>query len=79
MSNDPEEGCTHVGRSGWHIDGTFMPKPFRILTMHFWSCPDQGGGTLFAPLKEIALSLKEDAGPGALDFDLLYFATRRRR
>mmetsp|Transcript_3188 Transcript_3188/g.11052 ORF Transcript_3188/g.11052 Transcript_3188/m.11052 type:complete len:183 (+) Transcript_3188:550-1098(+) len=55
-----------------------MPKPFRIQTMHFWSCPDQGGGTLFAPLKEIALSLKEDAGPGALDFDLLYFATRRR-
>ena len=47
--------------------------------MHFWSCPGQGGGTLFAPLKEIALSLKEDAGPGALDFDLLYFATRRRR
>ena len=26
VSNDPSEGCTSVRRSGWHIDGTFMPK-----------------------------------------------------
>eukprot|EP00392_Amoebophrya_sp_AT5.2_P004385 g4393.t1 len=24
VSNDEREGCTNVGRSGWHIDGTFI-------------------------------------------------------
>ena len=30
VSNDEEQGCRNVGRSGWHIDGSFMEKPFKI-------------------------------------------------
>ena len=29
VSNDPTEGCLNVGRSGWHIDGTFRAMPFK--------------------------------------------------
>ena len=28
VSNDHTEGCTGVGRTGWHVDGTFMRTPF---------------------------------------------------
>jgi len=24
VSNDPTEGCTNVGRTGWHVDGSFQ-------------------------------------------------------
>jgi len=51
VSNDGEEGCTNVGRTGWHIDGTFQPKPFKYQTMHFHSVCE-GGETWFIPLKE---------------------------
>ncbi len=27
VSNDEREGCRNVGRSGWHIDGSFQEKP----------------------------------------------------
>uniref|UniRef100_A0A0G4GXI3 TauD/TfdA-like domain-containing protein n=1 Tax=Chromera velia CCMP2878 TaxID=1169474 RepID=A0A0G4GXI3_9ALVE len=49
VSNDRREGCTNVGRSGWHIDGTFLSAPFKIQTMHFWSVCE-GGNTRFTPL-----------------------------
>eukprot|EP00978_Attheya_sp_CCMP212_P037507 scaffold177439_cov46-Attheya_sp.AAC.3 len=52
VSNNDEEGCTHVGRSGWHIDGTFQQKPFMYQTMYFPSV-SQGGDTHFMPLKEL--------------------------
>ena len=52
VSNDEEEGCTGVGRSGWHVDGTFQEKPFKYQTMHFHSVC-KGGETHFVPLKEV--------------------------
>jgi len=30
VSNDEDEGCTGVGRTGWHIDGTFLDKPYKF-------------------------------------------------
>jgi taurine dioxygenase len=30
VSNDPKEGSKGVGRAGWHIDGTFKQKPFKV-------------------------------------------------
>lgn len=51
VSNDEKEGCTNVGRTGWHIDGTFQEMPFKYQTMHFHSvCA--GGETWFIPLRE---------------------------
>ena len=32
-----------VGRTGWHIDGSFMAKPFAYSTYHIVSCPSQAG------------------------------------
>ena len=58
VSNDDEQGCRNVGRSGWHIDGSFMDKPFKIQTMTFWSVSD-GGNTQFSPLAELVESLPE--------------------
>lgn len=54
VSNDEREGCQNVGRSGWHLDGTFMKAPFAFQTMYFESVPDDGisGDTWFVPLKE---------------------------
>lgn len=52
VSNDEAEGCTRVGRSGWHIDGSFQATPFKVQTMHFLSVVD-GGATLFSPLTEV--------------------------
>jgi len=75
VSNDAAQGCTSVGRSGWHIDGTFMERPFKVQTMHFWACPKEGGSTLFAPLREIAESLRKDA---SFEWDRLHFVTNRR-
>mmetsp|Transcript_98774 Transcript_98774/g.171173 ORF Transcript_98774/g.171173 Transcript_98774/m.171173 type:complete len:314 (-) Transcript_98774:31-972(-) len=51
VSNDETEGCTGVGRTGWHIDGTFQAMPFKYQTMHFHSVCE-GGETWFIPLKE---------------------------
>lgn len=51
VSNDEKEGCTGVGRTGWHVDGTFQPMPFKYQTMHFHSVCE-GGSTWFVPLKE---------------------------
>ncbi len=38
--------CTGVGRTGWHIDGSFMAKPFAYSTYHIVSCPTQAGTSL---------------------------------
>ena len=42
VSNDEEEGCTGVGRTGWHVDGSFQPAPFSYALYHIWSVPTQG-------------------------------------
>lgn len=52
VSNDESEGCTRVGRSGWHLDGTFQNRPFMFQTMYFPSVAE-GGDTYFIPLKEL--------------------------
>lgn len=38
--------CAGVGRTGWHIDGSFMAKPFAYSTYHIVSCPSQAGSPL---------------------------------
>lgn len=42
ISNDPEEGCTNAGRSGWHIDGSFVQKPFGYALYHMPAVPKTG-------------------------------------
>ena len=42
VSNDSNEGCTQVGRTGWHIDGSFQPAPFAYSIYHIVSVPDKG-------------------------------------
>ena len=44
--------CTGVGRTGWHIDGSFMPKPFSHSIYHIIECPRKGA-TVFLPLTEL--------------------------
>jgi alpha-ketoglutarate-dependent taurine dioxygenase len=75
VSNNEEEGCTHVGRSGWHIDGTFQMKPFMYQTMYFPSV-SQGGDTHFIPLKELydGLSPQEQEY-----YNTLWMVTGRRQ
>lgn len=51
VSNDEFEGCVGVGRTGWHIDGTFQDMPFKYQTMHFHSVCE-GGETWFVPLND---------------------------
>ena len=38
-----------VGRTGWHIDGSFMAKPFGYSTYHIVSCPSQAGSPPLNP------------------------------
>lgn len=56
VSNVREEGCTNVGRTGWHIDGSFMEKPFGFSLYHMVSVPKKGN-TDFVPLYELLESL----------------------
>lgn len=72
VSNDERQGCLQVGRSGWHIDGTFIPRPFRVQTMHFWEV-SEGGDTWFAPSAEVIESLGSEEREL---FESLYFVTR---
>jgi alpha-ketoglutarate-dependent taurine dioxygenase len=45
-----------VGRTGWHIDGSFQEKPFSHALYHIIGCPTDGA-TVFAPLTDIVESL----------------------
>jgi len=42
VSNDESEGCTQVGRTGWHIDGSFQPEPFAYSLYHIVNVPEKG-------------------------------------
>ena len=42
VSNDEAEGCRNVGRTGWHIDGSFMRAPFAFALYHMYSVPITG-------------------------------------
>ncbi|XP_063872724.1 alpha-ketoglutarate-dependent sulfate ester dioxygenase-like isoform X2 [Scylla paramamosain] len=52
VSNDRTEGCTNVGRTGWHIDGSFQQAPFGYALYHMVSVP-KSGPTVFCPLTEL--------------------------
>jgi len=75
VSNDEAEGCCNVGRSGWHIDGSFQSQPFQIQTMHFWSV-SQHGSTLFSPMREVVESLPQQQRD---EWETLYFVGRGRQ
>ena len=42
VSNREEDGCTGVGRTGWHIDGSFQSSPFGYSLYHIVSVPSRG-------------------------------------
>jgi len=41
VSNDRSEGCTGVGRTGWHIDGSFQEAPFSHSIYHIIETPSR--------------------------------------
>ena len=47
VSNVEEEGCRNVGRTGWHIDGSFMEKPFNFSLYYMHSVPEFGDTGIF--------------------------------
>jgi len=59
VSNDDDEGCTHVGRTGWHIDGSFMPKPFSHSLYHIISAPICSS-TSFVSLSDVIKEMGKD-------------------
>ncbi|KAL1122852.1 hypothetical protein AAG570_003178, partial [Ranatra chinensis] len=59
VSNDKLEGCTGVGRTGWHIDGSFQPAPF-AYSLYYMAVVPVEGATVFAPLTEIVEGLPEE-------------------
>ena len=61
VSNDEAEGCTGVGRTGWHVDGSFQPAPFSHSLYHIVSVPSEGA-TAFVPLHEV---IKQAPGSAA--------------
>ena len=42
VSNVESEGCRGVGRTGWHIDGSFQPAPFSYSLYYMHCVPKQG-------------------------------------
>ncbi|KAK9806936.1 hypothetical protein WJX72_008011 [[Myrmecia] bisecta] len=74
VSNVDTEGCTGVGRTGWHIDGSFQEAPFSHSTYHIVSVPLEGA-TVFAPLREVIKSLPEDKRQR---WERLYMSSDRR-
>jgi len=59
VSNDRREGCTNVGRTGWHIDGSFQEAPFSHSLYHIVNVPKESS-TVFAPLTDIIENLTEE-------------------
>jgi alpha-ketoglutarate-dependent taurine dioxygenase len=53
VSNDPAEGCTGVGRTGWHVDGSFCAAPFALALYHIVAVAPAAGATAFVPLREL--------------------------
>lgn len=74
VSNDRNEGCTNVGRTGWHIDGSFQERPFSHSIYHIIECPSKGA-TVFAPLNEVIEGLENEKRNL---WNRLYMASDRR-
>ncbi len=66
--------CTGVGRTGWHVDGSFQEKPFSHSIYHIIECPLQGD-TVFVPLTEVIASLSDEK---RAFWERLYMGTSRR-
>jgi len=56
VSNDRTQGCTNVGRTGWHIDGSFQRAPFAYSLYYMHSVPEKGA-TSFISLYDLISSL----------------------
>lgn len=63
-----------VGRTGWHIDGTFQPAPYAYSLYYMASVP-KNGATVFAPLTEIIEGLSPEK---YAEWDRLWMASDRR-
>jgi len=50
---------TAVGRTGWHIDGSFQPAPFAYSLYHM-VCVPLKGDTVFESLNRIVGNLPPD-------------------
>lgn len=74
VSNNEEEGCTNVGRTGWHIDGSFMTEPFKFSLYHMVAVP-KSGDTAFVPLTKLIESLQPDV---RARWERLYMVSDRR-
>ncbi|XP_045611748.2 alpha-ketoglutarate-dependent 2,4-dichlorophenoxyacetate dioxygenase isoform X1 [Procambarus clarkii] len=74
VSNDRTEGCTNVGRTGWHIDGSFQEAPFAYSLYHMVHVPTNGP-TVFCPLTEIIEELPRDQ---RIRWERLYMISDRR-
>lgn len=59
VSNDKNEGCRNVGRTGWHVDGFFMKAPFDFSIYHMVKVP-KVGWTAFIGFKELLDSLTQE-------------------
>jgi len=59
VSNDRSEGCTGVGRTGWHIDGSFQEAPFSHSIYHIIETPSRGA-TVFCNLTEVIEGLSNE-------------------
>lgn len=59
VSNDEKHGCTGVGRTGWHIDGSFQQAPFDYSLYHIVHTPKKSA-TVFAPLNELISGLPSE-------------------
>lgn len=63
-----------VGRTGWHIDGTFQKAPYAYSLYYMASVPKQGA-TVFAPLTEIIEGLSPEK---YAEWDRLWMCSDRR-
>jgi len=59
VSNDRTQGCTNVGRTGWHIDGSFQRAPFAYSLYYMHSVPEKGA-TSFISLYDLVSSLERE-------------------
>ena len=75
VSNDPHEGCTGVGTTGWHIDGTFRQCPYSYSLYHMYEVPTVGGDTMFFPFTELIEQLSDET---RCHFERLWMLSDRR-
>ncbi|EDV22354.1 uncharacterized protein TRIADDRAFT_58876 [Trichoplax adhaerens] len=58
VSNVESEGCVGVGRTGWHIDGSFQSEPFSHSLYYMHHVPKHGD-TAFIPLNDVLKKISE--------------------